>query len=112
MIHGSVPSFFPQKSSKEHDHSYSGCTSTFRDSVVDVEGESLPTLSQSQHVTSKEEEIFSDNFFVGDDQNDSDFQALEKYNSPAQSSDEFCEGIQQTEEDHLQESWLWSTHGL
>ena len=109
LIHGSVPTFFPQKSSKEHDHSYSGCTSTFRDSDVDDEVESLPTSSQSRHVTAEEEEIFSDNFFVGDDQNDSDFQPSEEYDS--QSSDEFCEGIQQTEEDPIKCSKLivfWS----
>ena len=34
----SVPTFFPQRSSKDHDHSYSGCANTLGDSVVDDEG--------------------------------------------------------------------------
>ena len=38
LVSGSVPTFFPQRSSKDHDHSYSGCANTLGDSIVDDEG--------------------------------------------------------------------------
>ena len=38
LVSGSVPTFFPQNSSKEHDHSYCGFTNALGDSVVDDEG--------------------------------------------------------------------------
>ena len=38
LVSGSVPTFFPQNSSKEHDHSYSGCINTLCNSEVDDEG--------------------------------------------------------------------------
>ena len=38
LVSGSVPTFFPQNSSKEHDHSYIGFSNALGDSVVDDEG--------------------------------------------------------------------------
>ena len=38
LFSGSVPTFFPQRSSKDHDHSYSECYNPLGDMVVDDEG--------------------------------------------------------------------------
>ena len=38
LVSGSVPTFFPQRSSKDHNHSYSECYNPLGDTVVYDEG--------------------------------------------------------------------------
>ena len=38
LVSRAVPTFFPQRSSKDHDQSYSGFSNTLGDSLVDDEG--------------------------------------------------------------------------